>query len=604
MRVIALVLTALLLMGFGHRTPVGPITDSNGWSVLTPSSGSGTCVDSSGTYTGTCIVYVDGSAGNDGTCASSPQPVNQSGVTPCLTIAHAMTLMRTGKPDWMLLKKGTSFGPGDNFGNLTVSGRSDKELMVFSAYPTNSAGTRPLIKSNGNGSNGVISATGGATGGDYIALVGLDFYAITRDPNGGSFVLSDANLNPSGIDVENPFHFWLVEDCRFRSYASAVDFGVSPNSGAATAVLSIRRNVIADTYAIANVNSIGLFVSQINNVLIEENVIDSNGWNPTLSALTQVTITQANPAVVTWSGNNLANDSQVTFQTSGGGITAGTTYWVVSNGVDGAGKFRISLTQGGSAISTSAGLVSPQNSMWMNPAKQTRNRNVYIHHTTGTKMTFRGNVSTNSSSDAIQARTGGTVSNNYFDSNPISYHFGVCPACDTPAGVTLINASGSNNVTIGANDLNFFTFYGQGVQLQNSSGPKVTIANDIVAHTSTSGTNGFGVQLASDTDHIAVTNSIYCDMPSQTTVLNQGTSNTDSGNTKQAANCNGLGFPDPTRTAATYNAQLSDCASLPGGCTSSLSAFLTSARAQSKDNWRTELMAAALNTYVRAGFGL
>jgi hypothetical protein len=78
--------------------------------------------------------------------------------------------------------------------------------------------------------------------------------------------------------------------------------------------------------------------------------------------------------------------------------------------------------------------------------------------------------------------------------------------------------------------------------------------------------------------------------------------NTTSPNTN--FNAGGGSFPDPTRSIGSYNAQIAGCASLPGGCTATTAAFLTSARAQRKGNWNNALMPRAVNNYIRAGFGL
>lgn len=72
-----------------------------------------------------------------------------------------------------------------------------------------------------------------------------------------------------------------------------------------------------------------------------------------------VAISNASPAVVTWSaanGNNLAVGDQVMFQTTGTlptGISPNTTYFVISAGFSAGVSFEISATAGGSAINTS-----------------------------------------------------------------------------------------------------------------------------------------------------------------------------------------------------------------------------------------------------------
>ncbi len=68
-----------------------------------------------------------------------------------------------------------------------------------------------------------------------------------------------------------------------------------------------------------------------------------------------VTISNANPAVVTWSGHVLAEDTEVVFSTTGSlpdGITAGATYFVRSRLT--ASTFTISATKGGRQVRTSS----------------------------------------------------------------------------------------------------------------------------------------------------------------------------------------------------------------------------------------------------------
>lgn len=72
------------------------------------------------------------------------------------------------------------------------------------------------------------------------------------------------------------------------------------------------------------------------------------------------TVSAATPCVVSAPGNQYQNGWRVFFTggtlptglTLGGGNPPGQYYYVVSNGVDGAGKFRLALTSGGAAINT------------------------------------------------------------------------------------------------------------------------------------------------------------------------------------------------------------------------------------------------------------
>ncbi len=67
-----------------------------------------------------------------------------------------------------------------------------------------------------------------------------------------------------------------------------------------------------------------------------------------------VTMTIAEPGVVTWNAHGLANGDQVKFSTTGAlptGLTAGTTYFVVGAAEN---TFSVSATKGGAAIETTS----------------------------------------------------------------------------------------------------------------------------------------------------------------------------------------------------------------------------------------------------------
>jgi hypothetical protein len=57
-----------------------------------------------------------------------------------------------------------------------------------------------------------------------------------------------------------------------------------------------------------------------------------------------------------------------------------------------------------------------------------------------------------------------------------------------------------------------------------------------------------------------------------------------------------IAYPDPNRTVETYNASLGGKPTFDG--------FIREVRKQSKTNWRKEYTAAAVNAYVREGFGV
>jgi hypothetical protein len=69
-----------------------------------------------------------------------------------------------------------------------------------------------------------------------------------------------------------------------------------------------------------------------------------------------VTITNASPGVVSWTAHGLSAGTRVIFSTTGAlptGLTAGTTYYVISAGLA-ADSFRVSTSLGGTAVNTSS----------------------------------------------------------------------------------------------------------------------------------------------------------------------------------------------------------------------------------------------------------
>jgi hypothetical protein len=248
-------LVIALALGLGLGSPAhsqsAPLLDSNGWTVVTPSSD-------------TVRIYVSNSTGND---------VNngRSSTTPVKTIQRGLSLLRSGYPDWLLLNKGDTW-TNETFNFLCVSGRSAAEPILLSSY---GVGARPLLKTNADFAIG--SFGGGCSGGkgDFIALIGIEFYAYTRDPSSPAFVLP--TTDQLGTRFLNPITWMLIEDCKFSFYAYNIDFDAS--STGPSSLLSLRRNVIVDAYSNVSTKSQGVYIDGIANRLYEENLLDHNGWN-------------------------------------------------------------------------------------------------------------------------------------------------------------------------------------------------------------------------------------------------------------------------------------------------------------------------------------
>ncbi|CAN0450143.1 unnamed protein product, partial [Phaeothamnion confervicola] len=73
-------------------------------------------------------IYVSSSSGSDLNTGFGEAPCAAPCTGPVASLAKAMTLMRNGQPDWMLLKKGDSWTAA--FGELKVSGASAARPML------------------------------------------------------------------------------------------------------------------------------------------------------------------------------------------------------------------------------------------------------------------------------------------------------------------------------------------------------------------------------------------------------------------------------------------------------------------------------------------
>ena len=197
-----------------------PAQSGEGWTEFTPS------VD-------TRIVYVSSSQGNDSNDGLSE-------ASPKRTLSAGKGLMRSGFPDWLLLRKGDTWNEG--FGQWQAAGRSPSEPMLVSSY---GIGNRPQIRP-GSGANGFSIFSGSV---HDLAVVDLHFRGDPGNLSGDGFAWLSNNSNG------------LVEGCLFEYFGVGVDLQGPDN-------VVVRRNVIA----FAGHNA--MYVVNVNGLLIEENVID------------------------------------------------------------------------------------------------------------------------------------------------------------------------------------------------------------------------------------------------------------------------------------------------------------------------------------------
>lgn len=223
----------------------GPLT--TGWTDLVPASDSR-------------IIYVSSSSGSNSNSGLSE-------AAPVATITKGLSLMRDGYPDWIRLKAGDTFT--EAFGRIRKSGRSSSEPMVYTSYGT---GARPVLKTNG----GYYAFGKMDDAENFIAITNLDFYANKRDPANAEF---DVTSQASGFYWLGAGGDVLIENCKFR-YLQLV---IQEHGGARPSGFKLRRNMIYGSYNVSGVAHAQGLYAVADNILLEENIWDHNGWHATVS---------------------------------------------------------------------------------------------------------------------------------------------------------------------------------------------------------------------------------------------------------------------------------------------------------------------------------
>jgi hypothetical protein len=237
-------------------TTTQPPISSDGWTALVKSAD-------------TRVVYVSSSGGDD----------TRDGSTPDLavaTLARGYAALRTGYPDWLLLKAGDTwdkaFGP-----KWEKSGRSPTEKMVVSSYGD---GPAPLLRTPLDGN--MFAAVWLVDSTSHVAIVGINMRPASRVPGEADFDASVSTQGPfRGISIYNGPSDILVEGCHISHYTTNIEV---QQAGKQPTDVTIRRNVIVDAWAdSATSHSQGIYVEGTVRLLIEENILDHNGWNESIT---------------------------------------------------------------------------------------------------------------------------------------------------------------------------------------------------------------------------------------------------------------------------------------------------------------------------------
>ncbi len=220
------------------RTHFSVTMSADGWTDISPSADTRT-------------IFVSSSLGDDRNDGTSPN-------FPVRTLARGYEQLRDGRPDHLLLRTGDVWD--ETFPKWRLSGRSEQEPILLGKYGPND---KPLIRA-GSGS-GFRTAENVS----HLAIVGLSFFAHTRDPyNTATFT---GTAGGDGMAFLGDVHDLLIENVTVDQFTKNIVF---TSSYGRTTDVRIRRSIVTDAY-----NGSGVYINGVDGITIEGSIFDHNGWN-------------------------------------------------------------------------------------------------------------------------------------------------------------------------------------------------------------------------------------------------------------------------------------------------------------------------------------
>lgn len=143
----------------------------------------------------------------------------------------------------------------------SISGTKE-EPFVYCGWSSDASLSRPIISTDGLG--GGFKSPHGI---QNTIVVGLHFKGSMNPQSTG---------RRTGISALGPIENLHIEDCKVEGYC----FGIALQANESYAKnVAIRRNVICDNFEGGQYGS-GLGLYGIKNCLVEENILERNGWHP------------------------------------------------------------------------------------------------------------------------------------------------------------------------------------------------------------------------------------------------------------------------------------------------------------------------------------
>jgi hypothetical protein len=266
--------------------------------------------------------------------------------------------LRSGKPDWLLLRMGDTFtgqtievaydsvNHSDNFGK---GGFSELEPMVIGSYDEDVPATSPDLPSGARARPIILNPSAtlayaamqgagnvhlyeGRSGlalhgaGNYIAIMGIDFYSAQRDPGNGAYIGPTNVADPlAAIDIPGGKTGILIEDVHARWLVSG--FTISDN--AQNYDINMRRSQADHCYGNRALGTSVDFVASIGGAIspgfnFEENVFDLCGYtDPALTmgdSRSRNVYLQWNSVFGNRRGNTSTRSGSENFQFRSGGV--------------------------------------------------------------------------------------------------------------------------------------------------------------------------------------------------------------------------------------------------------------------------------------------
>ncbi len=535
-------------------------------------------------YLDSRIVYVSSSLGDDATAlvygkdspAVGPDPFKPVGpIAAYKTIQQAYAQLRHGYPDILLLRRGDVFEEALSQGwggRWQKSGRSPMERMMVHSW--GEAENRPLLRP----ADRILNVTGG--GGTpaeigYLIFSGFEGYAAHRDPASDRYV--DANqLDANGRLLQPPAGVtWLMPGADILFEDIRLTFGqfTAQNTGAMPLqMVAVRRSIIDKNYGISGKSHAqGIYASGITGLLIEESLFDYNGKNDSIpnaypTIFNHNLYIQVDNTDVIVKGNIISNPSSHGLQLRPGGIIEENLFLKnpIAAFISGSGgRMAANVVLSGNDISTSLPRGWGLDVLTANPTVVSHN---------------------------IVANKDAGVAAGFAFKLTCAPDWDRCPVTLTEKSLTF-----ANNIA--------YDWKGQAFGIEGSwplGGSGIIERNQFRQFDATQ----YLVSIQNQPEPFAgftFANNAYFNDPSAAGWFRLGSKSygfdawatlvNEVGSTATAPS-----FPDPERTIESYQQSL--------GLSASHDAFIAEALKQSRFNWREQFTAKAVNSYIRAGFGL